>query len=321
MSSSLKRMSFRHKNNKFTYYAGNYMRFLIPTALLQACRPRILAQIASFDRDVVEQRVNYYNRLTERKPLPKDAVFLKDLKLQKKCKVYYLDVFRYSKYFSQRLKGYFLFGDVIHVPHQPSIVKSRPIHGDIAHSVVMKLDKIRHFTFVNDTKLFSEKKDMMIGRGNINQEHRVRFFEMYFNHPMCNLGVVSRKKLHEEWKRPRMTLTEQLDYKFVMCIEGNDVASCLKWVMSSNCLAVMPKPKYETWFMEGTLIPNHHYVLIQDDYSDLEERMNYYIAHPDEAQKIIDNAHDYVRQFMNPRLENLISLMVLQKYFEKTDQF
>jgi hypothetical protein len=137
---------------------------------------------------------------------------------------------------------------------------------------------------------------------------------------MCDIGVVSHNNKHAEWKKPRMTLTEQLNYKFVMCIEGNDVASCLKWVMSSNSLAVMPKPKYETWFMEGCLVPDYHYVLIKDDYSDLEERMRYYIENPDEAQSIIDHAHEYIRKFMNPKLEDLLSLMVLQKYFEKTGQ-
>ena len=39
-------------------------------------------------------------------------------------------------------------------------------------------------------------------------------------------------------------------HKFILCIEGNDVASNLKWVMSSNSVAVMPKPKFESWFME-----------------------------------------------------------------------
>lgn len=90
--------------------------------------------------------------------------------------------------------------------------------------------------------------------------------------------------------------------------------------MSSNSLAVMPKPTYETWFMEGTLIPNYHYVCIKDDYSDLEERLTYYINHPDEAQAIIDHAHEYVAQFRNKKREDLLSLLVLKKYFERTGQ-
>lgn len=115
-------------------------------------------------------------------------------------------------------------------------------------------------------------------------------------------------------------MDEQLDYKFILCLEGNDVASNLKWVMSSQSLAVMPYPKFETWFMEGTLIPNYHYVLIKDDYSDLEERMKYYIEHPDEALKIIKNAHEYINQFRNKQREDLLSLLVLEKYFYRTNQ-
>jgi len=48
--------------------------------------------------------------------------------------------------------------------------------------------------------------------------------------------------------------------------------------------------------------------------------MNYYIEHTDEALKIIENAHDYVDQFRNKKREDLISLLVLKKYFEKTGQ-
>ena len=70
-----------------------------------------------------------------------------------------------------------------------------------------------------------------------------------------------------------------------MALEGNDVASNLKWVMSSNSIAVMPRPTCETWFMEGKLIPNYHYIEIKPDYSDLPEKLQYYIDHPEEAKK------------------------------------
>lgn len=76
-----------------------------------------------------------------------------------------------------------------------------------------------------------------------------------------------------------------MDYKFIMALEGNDVASNLKWVMSSNSIAVMPRPTCETWFMEGKLIPNYHYIEIKPDFTDLEERLKYYIEHPEEAQQ------------------------------------
>lgn len=115
-----------------------------------------------------------------------------------------------------------------------------------------------------------------------------------------------------------MTINEHLAYKFIMALEGNDVASNLKCIMSSNSIAVMPRPKYETWFMEGTLIPDYHYIEVKPDYSDVEEKINYYIANPDKAEAIIEHAHAYVEGFRHPRRECIISLMVLSKYFEAT---
>ena len=101
--------------------------------------------------------------------------------------------------------------------------------------------------------------------------------EMYFHHPMCDLGDVSKNTTDPaEWRTEKKTINEHLDYKFIMALEGIDVASNLKWVMSSNSIAVMPRPTCETWFMEGTLIPNYHYIEIKPDFSDLEERLNYY---------------------------------------------
>lgn len=161
---------------------------------------------------------------------------------------------------------------------------------------------------------------MLIGRFNVNQAHRARFMERYFDHPLCDVGNVSTLNRYPLWRKPRLNIDEHLKFKFILCLEGNDVATNIKWVMSSNSLAVMPEPTYETWFMEGTLRPNYHYVAIKPDYSDLEDRLRYYLEHEDEAEAIVQHAHEYVRQFKNKKREKLIGLLVLQKYFQQTGQ-
>ena len=113
---------------------------------------------------------------------------------------------------------------------------------------------------------------------------------------------------------------EHLRYKFIFCPEGNDVATNLKWAMSSNSLCIMPKPKYETWFMEGTLISGLQYVEVKDDYSDLEEKIRYYTLHTSEAENIIQNAHKHVKRFQNKQMEDLLCLKVLERYTEITIQ-
>ncbi|MRT94259.1 glycosyl transferase family 90 [Ancylomarina sp. 16SWW S1-10-2] len=320
---NLKRMSWRHKNNKLLYYSVNLLRQLLPVSYYNSRLLSELEKIDSFDLERVNNRVNYYNKLEDSCDLPSSTGRLSDLKMESKKKTYFFDLYEYARYFKQTLKLIYLFGDIVHIPDDPSFVKSRPISDKNANSVVLKWGKIRHFIFIKkDSYEFSEKTNILLGRGKVKprQTHRARFMEKYYNHPMCNVGKVNDPTVHPEWNKDRMTIEEHLKYKFILCLEGNDVASNLKWVMSSNSLAVMPKPKFETWFMEGTLIPDYHYVLINDDYSNLEEKMIYYINNHDKAEQIVENAHKYVAQFKNKRLENLISLLVLKKYFVKTNQ-
>ncbi|MFQ8804580.1 MAG: glycosyl transferase family 90 [Alistipes indistinctus] len=105
----------------------------------------------------------------------------------------------------------------------------------------------------------------------------------------------------KRWSKGKITLFEHLVYKFILTLEGIDVSTSLKWVMSTNSVAVMPRPTYETWFMEGTLIPNYHYIEIKSDYSDLPQRLQYYIDHPEEAEAIARHAHEYISQFRDKK--------------------
>ena len=98
------------------------------------------------------------------------------------------------------------------------------------------------------------------------------------------------------------------------------MATNLKWVMSSNSIAVMPEPTYESWFMEGTLVPNVHYIRIAEDYSDVEVVLEYYITHPEACLEIIQNAQEYTQQFQDSKFEREVAYGVMQKYFQQTGQ-
>lgn len=311
----------KYKNNRPIYYVRAILRELFPDFF---CRIRLKSKLTSqtdFDTMYIQNRVNYYNKLKNCKHQLGFLSKLSEFKIPAKIRVYYFDSYEYTRFFNKNLKAAFLPGDITYVPDFPTIVKSRPIVDCNANSVLLNLDKIRHFIFVNDRKQFVSKKDMLVSRGAVSQPHRKRFLEMYFNHPLCNVGQVNKDNEGSRYLVEKMTIDEQLEYKFILSLEGNDVATNLKWVMSSNSLAVMPRPKYETWFMEGTLVPNYHYVLIKDDFSDLEERLNYYIGNPAEALEIARNANEYVEQFRNKKREDLISLLVLDKYFRETGQY
>lgn len=306
-----------NKNSKPIFYIKSILIYLIPSFFFQM---KLADAIQKAQKEpALLQRVHYYNKTTPFKPSP-NLKTIQEFYTEKK-KTYFFDLLRYLKYFNQKLKISYLFGDITHVPNEPTIVKSRPIKGNNANSILMKLNSVRHFIFVDDTLTFESKVDKIVWRGKCYVPHRIEFVKKFYNHPLCDIGQTNTKgDLSVAWQKNKLSLKKQLEYKFILAIEGNDVASNLKWAMSSNSLVMMCEPKYETWFMEGLLKADFHYVLLKDDYSDLEEKIEYYIKNHQAAKDIIANAHKHVAQFLDAQSEEIISLKVLEKYFLNSHQ-
>lgn len=310
-----------NRNIKFFYYLkGTFLEVLRQFGDKRS-REKWVRIIDSLDSDVLEKRLLYYNKMESAFVAPiENSLRIVDLELPKKNKTYYFDLIEFTRYFHDNLEFRYQFGDVTQIPEFPTLVKSRPVSGQNEHSVIFKFNRIRHYTFVEGDIPYGEKKDLLIGRASVKQEHRREFLRKYFGHPMCDLGQINSGTKHDGWLKDKLSINDHLKYKFIWCQEGNDVASNLKWVMSSNSLAVMPNPKYETWFMEGTLQPNVHYVALKDDFSDLEERLTYYLDHENEALDIIANANAFVMEFRNPKMEKALCFLVLDKYFAQSGQ-
>jgi hypothetical protein len=314
------------KNSNLKYYIRSYLREYTPKIFSQMQLNRILRQLDQRqDKEEIMRRVNYYCKLDKgsnfnRQMWSDKAIMLQDQPVTGQ-KTYYFDAMEYARYFSQDLRWILDAGDKPYVAPEPAIVKNRPIVEHNENSVILNLDKNRHFLFVRDNKPWRDKKNMTIFRGDLGprKENRDVFMNRWYGHPMVDAASTNRSEQHPEWQREKLTIGDHLDFKFIMSLEGNDVASNLKWIMSSNSIAVTPCLTQETWFMEGTLIPNYHYIEVKPDFSDLEERLTYYIEHPDEAEAIIQHAHDYISQFRDEKREKLISVLVLKKYFDITN--
>lgn len=273
------------------------------------------------ERDRHEARVNYYIRLSKNAKIDREsAVSVGDFhypwKEKHKFTTYFFDCYECVRCFDPKMLFTYLFGDVSWETTTPTLVKSRPIVAGYTNSVIMPFNKVRHFRFIKDTRDFRDKKDMLVFRNVVRQQHRLDFLDRHFHSPLCDVGQTNSDWGTPEYKKEYMTIEDQLKYKFVACIEGNDVATNLKWVMSSNSVAVMPRPKMESWYMEGTLIADYHYIEIKDDYSDLEEKLTHYISHPEEAEAIIAHAHEYVDRFRDSKFELTTARMVVKKYFD-----
>jgi len=314
----LKSLPIEIRKNKTFYYVKNYIRYYSPRFLYQKNFNKILKKFENRkDKDYILNRVNYYNKLQGKYNVGPYAKKLSDFYKTEAKNVYFFDAWEYLRYFDRNTKIDYAFGDVTYIPDTPSIVKSRPISDNNENSVVLKLEKKRHFFFIKDPLKYEQKKNLLVWRGNaVGKPHRTAFLKKYWNHPLCDVGQVHQIKENVPWEKQRLSIRDQLNYKFILSLEGNDVATNLKWGMSSNSLIFTPPLKYETWFNEGKLKDGEHFVQVKDDFSDLEEKIQYYLDHPMEAKEIIDNAHRYIDQFQDTEREDIINLLILQKYFK-----
>ncbi len=312
---------------KLWYYTKNFSNNTLFKKIYEYQLSSRLNQIKQYDIDYINQRVNYYNKLDEQFTLANPLtwksykrttpIIINDkMDRKKQLSAYYFDFKESLIYFNKNNSFETIFTDLTEIPQQPSFVKSRPIDGDNKNSVLLKLDKLRHFRFVDDHLAFEDKKSAIVFRGQCHVPHRQEFIENLYNLPNSNFGDTMKSSQDKPYYKDYLSISEQLKYRYILSIEGVDVATNLKWIMNSNSLCFMIKPKFETWFMEGALIPNYHYVLLKDDYSDIQEKMDYYDKNPSEALKIIKNANNYVEQFKDKNREKIISLLVLKKYFD-----
>lgn len=305
-----------NKQNKLLYYIKGYSRNFDIQRRLDKELNDLYRSLANDDLVDIEFRVDYYNQLSTKTKVNRTGKLVKDLTKPKNPKAYYFDTYEYARYFDESLLIDYAFGDINTCLPIPMITKSRPIQTGNVNNILLNLDKARHFVTVEDTIPYKDKKDLLIGRCAVYQQHRYAFFEKYFESTLCNLGQVNTHGGNPAWRKPKISIPEHLKYKFILSLEGNDVATNLKWIMSSNSVAVAPRPKIESWYMEGTLLPDVHYIEVSDDYSNLEEKIHYFIANPKQAEEISCSANNYRKKFLNHKKEKLISLLVLKKYFE-----
>lgn len=239
---------------------------------------------------------------------------------------YFFDLADYLSYFPAHYEFAYEFGDVTHVPSTPTLVKSRPIltnndKKNNKNSILMRLDSVRHFYTYPDTLPFTQKQAKLVWRGAAHQSQRLTFLQRFHQHPLCDVGCIHKKSLGQPYHREFLSIKQQQAYRYILSIEGNDVATNLKWILASHSLCFMTRPKFETWFLESQLQPHVHYVLLEDDYSDLDEKLAFYQAHPDAAQKIIAAGQAYIRPFMNLQWERIANVLVLKKYFNAIQAF
>lgn len=215
-------------------------------------------------------------------------------------------------------------GDAMAHDNEPVFMKARKIGNK--NTILLKLNKKRHWNFdiAHSDIHWERKKHNAIWRGTTtgpnNAGLRREFIENHMNKYDVGFSSITQYrigKIPESLVKGRVSFKEQLANKFIVSIEGNDVATNLKWILSSNSVPVMPLPKKETWAMEGLLKPYHHYLPLNSDLNNLDEVMAWASDNDKKCQEIAMNGKIFMHQFSNPLRELYLQKMIIMKYFSK----
>jgi hypothetical protein len=164
--------------------------------------------------------------------------------------------------------------------HRPALQSA---HGNYQFQpIVWKLATDRHYRHLYEVyrydTMWSKKKDMAVFRGQLTGSRdgydktmsdmqncqNLKRCRLVYNHANSTLidaaltstrgrlpDVLNGVKLVDQ----RVRIDYLLDNKGIIMIEGNDVASGLKWALLSQSVVLMPPPKHTSWAMEELLQP------------------------------------------------------------------
>eukprot|EP00985_Skeletonema_marinoi_P002835 scaffold1170_cov125-Skeletonema_marinoi.AAC.9 len=103
-----------------------------------------------------------------------------------------------------------------------------------------------------------------------------------------------REYVKKQYVRKKQSLLEMNRYKYLLSVEGNDVATGLKWMLYSNSVVFMSRPTVATWAMEDLLVPFVHYIPLANDYSNLLEMVKWANEHDEACHEISKRATEFM---------------------------
>ena len=89
-----------------------------------------------------------------------------------------------------------------------------------------------------------------------------------------------------------------LAFKMIISVEGNDVASGLKWGLLSNSVILMVPPAKTTFVMEHLLEPWVHYIPLDPGMHNVDERTQWVLDHDEEAKRIAQRATTFINDLL-----------------------
>lgn len=123
--------------------------------------------------------------------------------------------------------------------------------------------------------------------------------------------IIADTPLHAHLERPRLTLRNMQEFRYICVLRGNDVGSSFYWTMNSGSVGLVQDTPYET-FASGHFRPWVHYIPFAADGSDLVARFEWAEEHQAECRDMVRRAAAICRLLARADLRALILNEVAQ---------
>ena len=170
--------------------------------------------------------------------------------------------------------------------------------------------------YIHDNLNFNEKNNKLIWRGSTTGnsviENNKRYniiskninsnsnFDLGFNNLVQNL---LSQELINILHKDSISIQDQINSKFILCIEGNDCASNFPWALLSNCCPLHNYPfTCESYIFGQGLEPYVHFIPINNDGSDLLEKYYWCLNNMDKCEEISNNGKKYMEPYLRDDL-------------------
>ena len=197
----------------------------------------------------------------------------------------------------------------------PVFVKTRDSYNNNARGILASLESPRHWGDIlkHPETPWESKKTELIWRGSdTGFGVRLAFVNQFKDHYDIGFSSYVQDALKDPHMhpqtllKPKKTIQELLEYKFLPVVDGNDKSSSLGWVLASDSVPIMPKPKYHSWLCEPWLEAGKHYVEVKRDFSDLPEKIKWCKKHDTKCKLIAEEGKKFMIQFLNPVAEEYL---------------
>ena len=128
----------------------------------------------------------------------------------------------------------------------------------------------------------------------------------------CELSKALQAESNFNFHSDKASPKDHLHYKYILCPLGNDVASNLYWVVSTQSLAFKEEGDYEC-IADYFLKPWIHYIPISKGLHDLQDKYIWCQNNEDKCKLIIENANSAYKNIIDSKYWEVNELIVLDR--------